>query len=151
MAFGDDMALFVKNRYIIRAVPSAVLTPYADIVVVKDNTVFHLFIGVGRTSYEAGRLYAVVAAHGHKKLQCVWKFSTFGFAHSSPLDIGWIVVLLIAGYLTAVTADTLGSVEMESILLSLTKWRQIYGVVATLHPSFCFVIDKTLNCTHQVS
>ena len=119
VAFGDDVALFMKDGHVVGAVPGAILAADADIVVVKDDAITHLFISVGGTAFEAGRIYAVVAAHGQKELQGIGKLPAFGFADSSPFNVCWVVVLLVAGHLAAVAADALGGVEVEAVLLPL--------------------------------
>jgi len=60
MTFGDYASFFVKGRYLIRTIPSTVLTPDTARVIMPDDAVIKFDVRLCRTTYETLRLYTVV-------------------------------------------------------------------------------------------
>lgn len=60
----------------------------------------------------------MITAHREMKALRVWVLATFDFAHSPPVDAGWIAVLLVASYDAAFASDALVHVEVKAILLT---------------------------------
>jgi hypothetical protein len=144
MAFGNDTAVMIKNGDFIGAVPGTVLAPDTNIVIMKDDAVFKLDIGVGRASSQTLRIDTVVAAHGVEELADVWKYARFHLTHAAPLDIGGVVVLFVAGHFTAVAPHTGSHVEVKAVLLPRFERRQVDLVVSALHAGIGFVVYETL-------
>jgi hypothetical protein len=87
--------------------------------VVKDKTADRVLpVRIHRAALQAGRLDAMIAAHRQKEPLRIRINSAFEFSYATPLQVRRIIVLLVAGYLTAVAADAARHVEVESILLA---------------------------------
>lgn len=142
VAFGDDVALFMIRRDAVWAVPRTVLTSDTAGVIVEDDAVIKLDVAVGGTSDKTGRLYAVVTAHGVKQQQRVGKTSPLHLTDAAPFDVARVIVLFITRHFATAASDAFGRIEMESVLLPLTKRRNIYGVVPALHSCVSFVADE---------
>jgi len=75
-------------------------------------------VRIHRTTDQARRLQAVIAAHRKMKPLRVRIESTFDFANAPPIDVSRISVLLIAGDNAAFAANTLRHIEVKTILLA---------------------------------
>jgi hypothetical protein len=145
MALGHDPSVGIENRHFIRTVPRTVLASDTDIVIMKDDPIVEFYIRFGRAAPQTLGIDAVVAAHRIEELECIGKCPHLHLSNPSPLDFGRIVVLLIAGDFTAVTADTGCRIEVEAILLTGLELGDIYTVVTALHPGIIFVIDEAFE------
>jgi hypothetical protein len=142
MTLGNDASFFVKCWYLIRAVPCTVLTAYTARVIMPDDTVVQLDVRLRRTALKTFRFYTVVTAHRIKELKGIWKFSHLHLSYTSPFDVIGVGILFVTCYFTAMTAYTGSGIEMKTVLLSCFKFRQVYAVVTTLHPSVGFMVDE---------
>jgi len=75
-------------------------------------------VRIHRTTDQARRLQAVIAAHRKMKPLRVRIESTFDFANPPPINVRWISVLLIAGDNATFAANTLRHIEVKPILLA---------------------------------
>jgi len=119
VAFSNDVTLFVIGRYSIRAVPGTVLASDTAGIIVKDNAVVEFDVAVRRASDEAGRIDAVVTAHGVKQQKRIGKTSPLHLPDTAPFDVGWIIVLLVARHFATATPDAFCGIEVETVLFSL--------------------------------
>jgi hypothetical protein len=84
-----------------------------------------LFISLYGAAGEAGRLQAVITAHGEIPTSRIGIVAAFDFTDATPVEIAGISVLLVAGHNTAFAADALRHVEMETILLA-RRWLSVW-------------------------
>jgi len=64
----------------------------------------------------------VVASHRQIEALRKRENTALDFAHAAPVQIGRIVILLIAGDLTTVAPDAFRHIEMKAVLLALREW-----------------------------
>ena len=145
MALGDDLPLLVIRRHTVGTVPRTVLTADARVVIVKDDAVVELDIALRRATFETGGIDTVVAAHGVEHQQGLGETAAFHLAHTAPLDVRGVVVLLVARDFAAAAGDAGGRVEVETVLLALFELGQIDGVASALHAGLGLVRDKTFQ------
>src|SRR5690348_5035070 len=60
----------------------------------------------------------MIASYGEIQTAGVRIEAAFDFTYTTPVDLCWIPILLIAGDYTTLAADALSHVEMESVLLA---------------------------------
>jgi hypothetical protein len=77
-----------------------------------------LLIGIYRTANEARWLQAMITSHRKIKAVSVGIPSAFDFSYSPPIDFGRISVLLVASHNAALATNTLGHVEVKTVLLT---------------------------------
>ena len=77
-----------------------------------------LGVGINRTALQAGRLEAVIAAHGEIRAARRRKPSALDFTNAAPIDLCGIAVLLVAGDDAALAADAQPHVHVEAVLLA---------------------------------
>jgi hypothetical protein len=80
-----------------------------------------LGIGLHRTADQTRRLHAVVAAHRQIVALRLRIVAAFHLPDTSPVQLGRITILFVAGDHTAFAANALRHVEVESVLFALLK------------------------------
>jgi hypothetical protein len=86
----------------------------------------------------------VITAHRVKKLKGVRECTHFHLSDPSPFDLIGVRILFITGDLTTMTTHTGSCVKVKTVLFTLTKLRQVYAVVTTLHTGIGFMLDEIL-------
>jgi hypothetical protein len=140
MTLGYNASVWVKDGYFIGAVPRTVLTPNTARVIVPDNTIVEFNVTLSRTPFETLRLQTVVTAHRVEELEGVWETSHLHLSDTSPLNLIWVSILFITRHFTTVTPHTRSRIKVKTVLLPLFKFRQVNGVVSTLHTCVGFVV-----------
>ena len=119
VAFAHDTALGVELGYAVGTIPSAILAPDAGIGTVPDDAGQTVFVvGIDRAASEARGFQAVVASHGKIVTACIRIGAAFHFTHSSPENVRWVSVLLIACHYATFASDAFRHVEVEAIVFA---------------------------------
>jgi hypothetical protein len=85
----------------------------------NDSCLFKFDVRISRTTNETFRLNTMVARHGVKELRNIRENSPFHFANPTPFDVGWVILQLITGSFTTVTAHTNIGIKVKTVLFSL--------------------------------
>ena len=108
VALAHHAALGVEGRHAVGAVPDAVFAANAHVgVVLHDARAQILGVRLGRAAGHARRIEAVIAPHRQMHPQRVGKGASLDLSDPPPRHVSRVVVLLGAGNLAALAADTL--------------------------------------------
>src|SRR5260370_11759707 len=116
IALANDAALWIVLRHTVRTIPGAILTANAEVrIEVHDACDPILRVGLHRAADEAGRLQAMVAAHGYVPALRLRIDAAFDLADAAPIELRGVAVLLVARHHAAFATDALRHIEVEAI------------------------------------
>jgi len=83
----------------------------------QDNSGCRIFcVGIHRAADKAGRFQTMIATHGQVPALRVGIPPAFNLSHAPPIDLCWVSVLFVASNHATLAADTLGHIEVKTVL-----------------------------------